>query len=98
MRRRVPRIEATEGPDSPPIAELTRSVRDLGVRASSEGGQVRVWSGSATAIEACIFAPNDPSWLAEKLQLTRDEHGVWSGSSSRLVPGAHYSLRASGPR
>ena len=72
-------------------------LRDLGVRASSEGGHVRVWSGSATAIEACTFAPNDPSWLAEKLHLTRDEHGVWSGSSSRLVPGAHYSLRASGP-
>jgi len=75
----------------------TDMLRDLGVRATAEGGQVRVWSGSATAIEVCIFAPNDPSWLAERRQLQRDEHGVWSGSSSRLVPGAHYSLRASGP-
>jgi hypothetical protein len=28
-----PRIEAADGPDSPPIAELMRSVRDLGVLA-----------------------------------------------------------------
>ena len=72
-------------------------LRDLGVRPTENGGELRVWSASATAVELCIFAENDANWISEKVQLVRDAHGVWSGASRRLVPGTRYSLRASGP-
>ena len=36
-------------------------LRNLGVRLSSRGGELRVWSGSATAIELCIFDGKDPA-------------------------------------
>ena len=73
-------------------------LRDLGVRVLDGGhGRIRVFSASATGIELCIFAVKDPNWIVESVALTRDDHGVWSGGSDRLVAGAHYSLRATGP-
>ena len=72
-------------------------LRDLGVRQVEGGGEIRVWSGNATGIELCVFGERDPEWAQEALQLERDDHGVWSGRSSRLLPGVQYSLRASGP-
>ena len=73
------------------------SMRDLGVRATAQGGQIRVWSANATAIELCIFGTKDTNWVAELVQLTPDSAQVWSGSSPMLIPGTRYSLRASGP-
>lgn len=60
-------------------------LRDLGVR---DGG-IRVWSGSATAIDLVVDGQRTP--------LTRDEHGVWSATTDTLTPGTYYSLRADGP-
>jgi len=85
-------------PDAQPSsASETDSLRDLGVRSTGDGGQIRVFSASASSMELCLLNDNDSDWVSESIQLTRDAAGVWSGTSPRLVPGAHYSLRADGP-
>ncbi|HEY0258279.1 MAG TPA: glycogen debranching protein GlgX [Lacisediminihabitans sp.] len=75
----------------------TDPLTDLGVRSGPEGGRIRVWSASATAIELCVFSEKDPSWVAEYIPLSKDASGVWSGGSPSLRPGTQYSLRATGP-
>ena len=72
-------------------------LRGLGVRAPPSGGELRVWSANATAIELCIYGSKDPHWVAESIPLQKDNHDVWSGTSPALVAGTRYSLRASGP-
>ncbi|MFF2276591.1 glycogen debranching protein GlgX [Agromyces sp. NPDC058126] len=69
----------------------------LGVRADGDGGRIRVWSEHASAIDLVVFDPDDLDWAVERTPLERDGHGVWSGASVRLVPGAHYGLRVDGP-
>jgi glycogen operon protein len=69
----------------------------LGVRATADGGELRVWSASATAMELCLYDERDPAWLSSAVPMQRDEHDVWSASSPALVPGARYSVRATGP-
>jgi glycogen operon protein len=71
---------------------------DLGVRATAAGGELRVWSANATAIELCLFSEKDPNWASETIQLAKDADDVWSGSSANLVAGTRYSLRATGPK
>ncbi|MFF2270802.1 glycogen debranching protein GlgX [Agromyces sp. NPDC058136] len=70
---------------------------DLGVRSDTDGGRIRVWSEHASAVELVVFDRDDLDWAVERTPLARDEHGVWSGGSARLVPGAHYGLRVDGP-
>lgn len=69
----------------------------LGVRQTTHGGEVRVWSANATAVELCIFASDDPTWIAETHDLQRNRFGVWHGTTRSLVPGARYALRVDGP-
>ncbi len=70
---------------------------DLGVRLGDKGGELRVWSASATAMELCLFDAKDPSWVAKTIPMAKGDGDVWSASSKLLVPGARYSIRASGP-
>ncbi|WP_168915336.1 glycogen debranching protein GlgX [Microcella flavibacter] len=69
----------------------------LGVTATARGGRLRVWSEHATAMELCLFSPDDPAWMAERVPMARDEHGVWQVEHAALVPGTRYSVRADGP-
>ena len=71
-------------------------LHDLGVTANLEGGTIRVVSRSATAMELCLFDTKDLTWISDRIPLTRDGDGVWSASSSKLVPNVRYSLRADG--
>jgi len=73
------------------------SLADLGVRLTADGGTLRVWSASATAIELCIFDDKDASWVASTLPLAKGDADVWSVTTPLLAPGTRYSLRASGP-
>src|SRR6185312_2571685 len=65
----------------------------------------RPWRADARAVitlermpEADLAAnDHDPDWVSERVQLSKDAHDVWSGTSPNLLPGAHYSLRADGP-
>jgi glycogen operon protein len=72
-------------------------LRNLGVQVGSRGGELRVWSASATAMELCIFDGRDPSWASKTIPLSRDAHDVWSVTTRSLSPGTYYALRASGP-
>lgn len=69
----------------------------LGVHLTEGGGELRVFSANATAIELCLFADHDPDWVVETVTLTRGANGVWRGSSASLRPGARYALRVDGP-
>jgi glycogen operon protein len=72
-------------------------LHDLGVTATSQGGELRVWSQHATALELCIFSERDASWLGSVIPMERESSGVWVGMSPDLVPGARYAVRAAGP-
>ena len=72
-------------------------LRDLGVRVGEGGGELRVWSANATAMELCIFSPKDPEWVTERIPMGRDDSGVWSAATASLTPGTAYAIRASGP-
>ncbi len=69
----------------------------LGVRQTARGGELRVASTHATAIELCIFSPDDHSWIAETHDLHRMKSGVWHITSKSLRPGVRYALRVDGP-
>ena len=69
----------------------------LGVQQTSRGGELRVFSAHASAIELCVFAADDPTWIAETHDLQRNRFGVWHVVSRSLVPGARYALRVDGP-
>ncbi len=72
-------------------------LRNLGVRITPRGGEIRVWSEHATAMEVHIYDDRDPSWVVKSVQLKRNPHGVWSATTRALAPGKRYSIRASGP-
>ncbi|TBN56224.1 glycogen debranching enzyme GlgX [Glaciihabitans arcticus] len=72
-------------------------VAPLGVRLTAAGGEIRVWSESATAIEVCLYSAKDPNWVVSTMDLEPQGDGVWFGTSPGLVAGTRYSLRASGP-
>jgi len=78
-------------------ASTTSPSSPLGVVTHAGGGQLRVWSANATAIEVCFFDRTDPEWITERVPMTLEGDGVWLVDSARLVAGASYSLRASGP-
>ena len=72
-------------------------LHDLGVTRTPTGGEIRVWSATATSIELNLFNHKDPNWVMETVRLERDTDGIWVGGSPLLVSGGQYSLRASGP-
>jgi len=73
------------------------SARPLGVTSTAAGGELRVWSANATAMELCLYDERDANWLVSAVAMERDDDDVWSAQSPALVPGARYSVRASGP-
>ncbi|CAN5383747.1 glycogen debranching protein GlgX [soil metagenome] len=74
------------------------TLRDLGVHVTPRGGEIRVWSASATAIDLCIFDGKDPNWASRTVPLSRDANNVWSATTRALAPGTYYALRAKGPK
>jgi glycogen operon protein len=39
-------------------------LRELGVRIGPQGGELRVYSEHADAMELCLFDAKDPNWLS----------------------------------
>jgi len=72
-------------------------LHDLGVRTTGKSGTLRVWSRNASELDLCIFDSKDAGWIVETIPMVRDENDVWEATSDKLVPGARYSVRASGP-
>jgi glycogen operon protein len=71
-------------------------LRNLGVHLTPHGGELRVWSESARAIDLCIFDGADPAEVTKTVPLSRDAHAVWSATTRALSPGTSYALRVDG--
>ncbi len=72
-------------------------LRNLGVRLGANGGELRVWSKNADAMELCIFDQTDPNWIIKTVPMAKDANDVWFGRSRTLSPGRRYGIRVSGP-
>jgi glycogen operon protein len=72
-------------------------LRSLGVRVTSTGGELRVWSETADGMELCIFDDTDPNWIVKSVPMKRDTASVWTGKSRGLTPGRRYGIRVTGP-
>lgn len=69
----------------------------LGVSVDDQGGELRVWSDSASAVDLLLYDEKDPAWITRTVPLARDDDAVWSVHSELLVPGRRYALRVDGP-
>lgn len=76
---------------------LSAAYDDLGVTLNGDGGTLRLWSGSADAVELVIFDDTDLDWIIDTLPLEPVGGGVWEVSSPRLRPGVRYAVRVQGP-
>jgi len=65
---------------------------DLGVRPTSAGPTLRVFSSSAERLELVV----DDAPRPRVVEMTRDEHSVWSAVDPALTPGRRYWLRVDG--
>ncbi|MET0853572.1 MAG: glycogen debranching protein GlgX [Microterricola sp.] len=74
-----------------------RIAAGLGLRVTSSGGELRVYSASATSMEIVLFDEADPNWIVKTIPMTRDANDVWHGRSRSLSPGRRYAIRADGP-
>ena len=76
----------------------TDPLRNLGVRTTTRGGELRVWSRSATSMDLVVFDSRDSSWVTAVRPMTKDASDIWSVTSSKLAAGARYAIRANGPK
>jgi glycogen operon protein len=72
-------------------------LHDLGVRITSHGGELRVWSAGAESMELVIFDDTDPNWMTRMVPMHKGPDSVWVGRSRTLRVGTRYAIRASGP-
>ncbi len=71
--------------------------RSLGVRHSARGGEIAIWSESASSVAVTLYGAEVPYAPIATLDLTRDADFVWRGSSPLLKPGRQYTLSVDGP-
>lgn len=77
---------------------LGPALDDLGVRRGADGiATLRVWSGTADAMDLVVFDDTDLDWATAVLPMTDVGDGVWSVTSELLRPGARYAIRVNGP-
>ena len=84
---------------APTLSEglLSPDLDDLGVTLGPDGGTLRVWSGSADAMDLVVFDDTDLDWAIETTPLAPVGGGVWEVSSPHLRPGTRYAVRVDGP-
>jgi glycogen debranching enzyme len=73
------------------------SLKNLGVRPTRSGGELKVFSDTAEGIDVLIYDAPGSAHIAERHSLVKAKGGIWSASSDLLVPGAEYALQAWGP-
>src|SRR5690606_25515235 len=89
----------TRGSCAPPNLDVmphADPLRDLGVRLTADGGELRVWSANATAIQLCILEA-ETDQVAARVPLARADDGVWAATSAALGAGTLYALSVDGP-
>src|SRR5436190_507457 len=69
----------------------------LGATYDGRGVNFAVYSENATALELCLFDPEQPKVEAQRLKLEDVTQHVWHGYVPGLQPGALYGFRAHGP-
>ncbi|MCY7413147.1 MAG: glycogen debranching enzyme, partial [Salinibacterium sp.] len=80
-----------------PDADTPVQPDQLGVRLNRKGGELRLWSASATSVSLCIFDRDDADWVATEVPMEKGAGDVWAVTSSMLKPGARYAVRVNGP-
>ena len=73
------------------------ALNNLGVRQTGNGGELKVFSAHAEGIDLLVYEAPGSNHIAERHSLKKGKAGVWSTTSSKLIPGAEYSLQAWGP-
>jgi glycogen operon protein len=71
--------------------------RDLGVRLTKSGGEIRVFSANAEGIDVLLYDPIDENHVAHRVSLHKNNNNVWSAHSDFLTSGAEYALQSWGP-
>ncbi|MEU1970608.1 glycogen debranching protein GlgX [Microbacterium sp. NPDC019599] len=79
------------------IGLLSPALDDLGVTHTPDGGRVRVWSGTADAVELVIFDGKDLDWITREIPLEPVGGGVWEITTPHLRVGSLYAVRVDGP-
>ncbi|MBB6250639.1 glycogen debranching protein GlgX [Nitrospirillum iridis] len=82
-----PRYRPADGPGQP---------EPLGATLAADGVNVAVRSGTATAIEVCLF-DGDPAVETARIRLTERTGDVFHGFIQGVQAGQRYGLRAHGP-
>ncbi|GAA1913407.1 glycogen debranching protein GlgX [Microbacterium aoyamense] len=75
---------------------LSPELDALGVTYGPDAGTLRVWSGTADAIELVVFDDTDLDWITDQLPLEPVGGGVWQVSTPLLRPGVRYALHVDG--
>lgn len=63
----------------------------------AEGGELRIWSAHASAVDLLLYDEKDPAWVTRTVPLECDDECVWSARSPLLTPGRRYAVRVDGP-
>lgn len=64
---------------------------------SDESWNFAVFSNFATAVDLCLFAPDDPAREIARIRLPGRSNSTWHGAVSGLEAGQHYGFRVHGP-
>jgi glycogen operon protein len=88
-----------DSPVAPAVIDglLSPHLDDLGVTYADGAGTLRVWSGSADAVDLVLIDETDRDWITDEIPLESVGEGVWSVTTPLLRPGAHYAVRVDGP-
>lgn len=73
------------------------TLRDLGLRLSDSGGEIRVFSDAAHGVDVLIYDRNDQNHVAARVGLRQGKDGVWAAHSDLFTVDTHYALQAWGP-
>ena len=73
------------------------SPQPLGATWDGAGVNFALWSEHATAVELCLFDPEEPARETKRLALTERTDQIWHGRVADVGPGTLYGFRAHGP-
>ena len=76
---------------------VSSSFRDLGVRLTKSGGEIRVFSANAQGIDVLIYEEPGSNHVTDRVGLQKSASGLWSAQTEHLTVGTEYALIAWGP-
>ncbi len=82
---------------STPSAIVAGHPFPLGATPRNGGVNFAIFSENSSAMDVCLFDPNDPQREIARIRCPRRTTGVWHVFVPGISVGAHYGLRAYGP-